>query len=174
MTRFLAATALSLLAACAAPAQEPVRTPAPIPAPPGPLHGISPEEVEALREGEGMGQARAAELNGYPGPKHALELADSLALSAEQRVRVEQIRAHMQEEARSLGAMILAGEAGLEASFRLREMTGEELDRRVLALGEQRARLRLAHLRAHLETAAVLTVAQREAYYRQRPGRGHH
>ena len=32
-----------------------------------------------------MGLALAAELNGYPGPSHVLELADKLELSAEQR-----------------------------------------------------------------------------------------
>ena len=34
-----------------------------------------------LRAGRGMGLALAAELNGYPGPAHVLELADKLDLA---------------------------------------------------------------------------------------------
>ena len=38
-----------------------------------------------------MSLALAAELNGYPGPLHVLELADRLGLSAEQRGKVQQL-----------------------------------------------------------------------------------
>ncbi len=151
--------------------------PAPIPASPGPLRGLDSAEVEALRAGDGMGQARAAELNGRPGPKHVLELADSLGLSPEQRARVEEVRARMLAAARPLGAEILAGEAGLESAFREEAMDDAELARRVKALAEQRGRLRLVHLQAHLETSALLTPAQREQYYQLRkpsPTPAHH
>jgi len=174
----LAARVLSLgllVAACAGPGREPVRTPAPIPAPPSPLRGLSAAEVEALKAGDGAGAARAAELNGYPGPKHVIELADSLALSPEQRAGVEASRARMLATARPLGAEIIAGEAGLEAAFREGAMGAEELGRRVRALAELRGRLRLAHLEAHLETAALLTPEQRQRYQHLRGhGEGHH
>jgi len=49
------------------------------------LKALSDDEVRQLLEGAGMGYARAAELNGYPGPMHVLELADKLGLSAQQR-----------------------------------------------------------------------------------------
>lgn len=166
-----------LLAACAGPTREPVRMPAPIPDPVEPLRGVPPAEVEALRAGDGMGQARAAELNGHPGPKHVLELADSLALTPDQRARVAEVHGRMAAAARAIGVEILAGEAGLEASFRAGEMDAVELERRVSALAVQRGRLRLAHLEAHLETAALLTPAQRERYYQLRKhgaGPGHH
>ncbi len=35
-----------------------------------------------------MGLALAAELNGYPGPAHVIELADSLELTEAQRTRI--------------------------------------------------------------------------------------
>lgn len=171
--RLLAPAVLGLGAAsCTGAAQEPVPTPAPIPGPPVPLRGVPPAEVEALRAGAGMGQAAAAEFNGYPGPTHVLELADTLALTPEQRTGVEAIRAGMLGEARRLGAEVVAGEAGLEASFRGGAMDAEELERRVNALANLRGRLRLTHLRAHLETAAVLSPDQRERYRRLR-GHGH-
>lgn len=36
-----------------------------------PIKALSDAEIAALRKGEGMGMAKAAELNGYPGPVHA-------------------------------------------------------------------------------------------------------
>src|SRR5215475_1130417 len=46
-----------------------------------PIKALSEQEVDDLRAGRGMGLALAAELNGYPGPSHVLELADRLDLS---------------------------------------------------------------------------------------------
>ncbi len=54
-------------------------------------------------------------------------------------------------------------------------MGAEELGRRVRAIAELRGRLRLAHLEAHLETAALLTPEQRQRYHHLRGhGEGHH
>ena len=41
------------------------------------IKALSAEERAALLEGQGMGLALAAELNGYPGPVHVLELGDA-------------------------------------------------------------------------------------------------
>lgn len=38
------------------------------------IKALSPDEVAAHLEGRGMGFAKAAELNHYPGPKHVLDL----------------------------------------------------------------------------------------------------
>jgi len=56
-----------------------------------PTKALSEQQVDDLRAGRGMGLALAAELNGYPGPSHLLELADKLELSADQRVRIGQL-----------------------------------------------------------------------------------
>jgi hypothetical protein len=40
------------------------------------IKSLSEEDIAALLNGEGMGMAKAAELNGYPGPKHVLTLAN--------------------------------------------------------------------------------------------------
>ena len=42
------------------------------------IKALSPKEVYDLTQGRGMGLAKAAELNRYPGPMHALELAGPL------------------------------------------------------------------------------------------------
>jgi hypothetical protein len=41
-----------------------------------PVKALSEQQVADLRAGRGMGLALAAELNGYPGPLHVIELAD--------------------------------------------------------------------------------------------------
>ena len=41
------------------------------------IKALSPEDLAGLLNGEGRGMAKAAELNGYPGPVHVLELAGS-------------------------------------------------------------------------------------------------
>src|SRR5215475_9498490 len=55
------------------------------------VKALSEQQIADLRAGKGMGLALAAELNGYPGPIHVLELGDQLNLSAEQRQRVQQL-----------------------------------------------------------------------------------
>src|SRR5215470_5926245 len=42
---------------------------------------LSDQQIADLNAGRGMGLALAAELNGYPGPIHAIELAEQLHLS---------------------------------------------------------------------------------------------
>src|SRR6266436_8209713 len=68
------------------------------------IKALSDQQVADLRAGRGMGLALAAELNGYPGPSHVLELADKLGLSADQRARVGQFFESMRQEALPLGS----------------------------------------------------------------------
>ena len=60
-----------------------------------------------------MGYAKAAELNGYPGPAHVLELATPLKLSADQRARTQQVFDSMQKAAASVGRQLQA--AGIKS-----------------------------------------------------------
>ena len=59
-----------------------------------PIKALSDQQVADLIAGRGIGLALAAELNGYPGPSHLLELADRLDLSdaAEDASRVSSRR----------------------------------------------------------------------------------
>ena len=50
------------------------------------IKALSSTETNNLLNGAGMGYAKAAELNGYPGPMHVLELARPLGLTDAQRV----------------------------------------------------------------------------------------
>lgn len=148
---------------------------------PSNIRSLTVEEIRGLRDGEGMGLARVAELNGYPGPTHVLEAAreGKIHLDAGQHEAIEKIRAAMKAEAQALGREILALEAKLEAGFRERRLTETELARQIEEIGSRRAALRLAHLRAHFLTAGLLHPEQIEHYTRFRgyastiPGHGH-
>jgi hypothetical protein len=91
------------------------------------IKALSGDEMADLRAGRGMGLALAAELNGYPGPTHTLELADALGLSADQRAGTEAVMATMQAEAVALGERIVSEEAALDARFASGAITPEEL-----------------------------------------------
>ena len=56
-----------------------------------PIKALSTQQVDDLRAGRGMGLALAAELNGYPGPSHVLELSEKLALSPAQKERIQKL-----------------------------------------------------------------------------------
>ena len=59
------------------------------------IKALSDDDIAALRKGEGMGMAKAAELNGYPGPVHVLALAGQLGLTeAQQTRRAGDFRSH--------------------------------------------------------------------------------
>ena len=129
---------------------------------------LSAEDVAALRAGQGWELARPAELNGWPGPRHALDLATELELSAEQTGALEAEFAAMQAEAIRAGADYLAAEAALDAAFRTGAPAADDIGRLTEASGQALAALRAVHLAAHLATKALLSADQVAAYGRLR------
>ncbi len=81
------------------------------------IKALSPENIEGYLSGEGMGFAKAAELNHYPGPKHVLELADELHLSKAQIDKTKAIFGEMHEKAVSIGKVIVEKEKILDHLF---------------------------------------------------------
>jgi Spy/CpxP family protein refolding chaperone len=128
------------------------------------IKALSAEQVADLRAGRGMGLALPAELNGWPGPMHVLELADQLGLDAAQRAAVQAQFAEMRAEAIAQGEAVIAAEAALDALFARGAPTPEAIGAATLAVGQAQASLRAGHLRFHLATSAVLTPAQRARY----------
>ena len=55
------------------------------------INAFSEEQLADLRAGRGMSLALPAELNGYPGPLHVIELAEALALTDIQRKHMQQL-----------------------------------------------------------------------------------
>lgn len=128
------------------------------------IKALSDQQIADLRAGRGMGLALAAELNGYPGPLHALELADRLGLSPDQRARTEAALASMKDETAAIGRKVIAGEAELDALFAGRTVAHESLDAVVVRIATAQGRLRAAHLRYHLQMAGILTPDQATTY----------
>jgi uncharacterized protein (DUF305 family)/Spy/CpxP family protein refolding chaperone len=129
-----------------------------------PVRGLSAQEVDDLRAGRGMGFARMAELNNYPGPRHVLDLQEELKLSAEQQASIEAIFSAMQTEAQALGEQILTREEQLGAAFVGGAVDEATLQQHVMTLAELYGQLRVAHLRAHLQVTPLLTPEQITAY----------
>jgi Spy/CpxP family protein refolding chaperone len=139
---------------------------------PSPYAGQQAREIKALSSaeqadllaGKGMGLAKAAELNGYPGPAHVLELAADLELTAEQRSRTQAVWQAMDARARALGQQVVDAERELDALFASNEVTRERLASQVERIGALQAQLRAAHLEAHLEQVRILTPEQTRRY----------
>jgi Spy/CpxP family protein refolding chaperone len=115
-----------------------------------------------------MGLARPAELNRYPGPRHVLDLADSLDLSADQRATVQRIFDDMQARAKALGREIVDAEAALDEAFAEGAIPEDTLAASVRRIAGLQGELRTVHLRAHLSTREVLTERQVREYDRLR------
>src|SRR5947209_3778458 len=111
------------------------------------IKALSDQQIADLKAGRGMGLALAAELNGYPGPLHLLELADSLGLSAEQRSAIAALFSSMKAEAVPLGEKLLERETALDRTFADHTITEATLISSTQAIGETQAALRAAHLK---------------------------
>ena len=142
------------------------------PSPPQPYAGLqnreikalSEEEIADLRAGRGMGLALPADLNGYPGPSHVLDLAGQLGLSGPQRASVKELFESMKAEAIPIGQKLLAAEKDLNQQFVERTITSERLKVATAEAAAIRGELRYAHLKYHLSTAALLTPDQIRRY----------
>jgi hypothetical protein len=128
------------------------------------IAALSEQQVADLRAGRGMGLALSAELNGYPGPIHVLELADRLALTDAQRARMQTLYNAMKTEAVPIGERLIAQEADLDDQFAARTITPAALTTATDAIGATQGALRAAHLKYHLLTAETLTPDQIQTY----------
>ena len=166
----LAAALSALLAGCAsAGGTEPAASGADAAAPYAgyetrEIAALAPERVESLLAGGGAGYALAAEVNGYPGPKHVLDFAEKLELTAEQRAATEAMYGEMKERATELGRRIVELERELDRAFKSGEASEEELARLTADIAETEGRLRYVHLETHLRMREALTTEQTAAY----------
>ena len=111
-----------------------------------------------------MGLALAAELNGYPGPSHLLELAGQLGLSPDQQAGIRMLFEAMKAETMQIGERLIGQEEALDRLFANHTVTSEALQVATAQIGETQARLREAHLKHHLSTVGLLQPQQLERY----------
>jgi Spy/CpxP family protein refolding chaperone len=145
------------------------------------IKALSEDDVRALRKGEGMGMAKPAELNGYPGPAHVLSLAKQLSLTDDQSRKVRLVFDQMSAEAKPLGEEVISHERALDQLFADGHADNCRVTEEVVTIGHLPGRLRMAHLAAHLATRDILTAEQIASYRQLRgyddtavPHHGHH
>lgn len=128
------------------------------------IASLSAEDIADLENGRGWGLALPAELNGYPGPTHVLELAKALDLTDDQRSQIEVVFEEMRQEAIAYGAAFIAAEQALDQAFADGSVTVTSLRELTQAAADARGKLRFVHLSRHLQTLAVLSDAQVARY----------
>ncbi|HEY7495342.1 MAG TPA: Spy/CpxP family protein refolding chaperone [Candidatus Tectomicrobia bacterium] len=128
------------------------------------IKALSAEEIQGYLSGSGMGLAKAAELNHYPGPRHVLDLAEPLQLSEDQRQKTQSIFEAMRTEAVHLGTQLIARERQLDTLFAAGTIAEAQVDQLVADIATIHGQLRAVHLRAHLAQRTLLTPEQLHRY----------
>jgi hypothetical protein len=128
------------------------------------IKSLADEDSQALLDGQGMGLAKAAELNHYPGPRHVLDLAAQLQLSAAQRAETQQSYDRMHQEAVRLGTLIVDKERELDQLFATQAVHSDTLRSLSQQIAQLQGNLRLVHLQAHVEMKRVLSGEQIDQY----------
>lgn len=128
------------------------------------IKALSEREIEDTLAGKGMGLAKAAELNHYPGPVHVLELAPKLGLHEAQITRTRAIHTAMQKEAVRVGQALVKSERELDRLFASKAINAASLRTTLSEIGKLQAEVRRVHLQAHLDQRVVLTEEQVQRY----------
>lgn len=132
------------------------------------VKSLSAADIAELKRGGGWGLARAAELNGVPGPAHLLALKGEIPLDDAQVRAIAKIFKRMQGRAIHQGTRLIALEEALEKHFRDRTITDAILRSSLSAISDARRKLRYIHLATHLETPDILSRDQIRTYNRLR------
>lgn len=128
------------------------------------IKSLSPDDIAELEGGGGWGLAKAAELNGMPGPSHVLKMKRELGLTPDQEALTRSILETMRHEAVAEGKRLMEAETFLEIGFRERSLDRDSLQDRLRQIELSRSKLRYIHLAAHLEMFRVLEEAQIKRY----------
>ena len=129
---------------------------------------LTNEELNQLLSGEGMGMAKAGELNNYPGPKHVLDLSFQLKLTKDQIEKTSALFNSMQTEAKKIGLLIIKEEKELDSIFKTNNADEKLIKSKITEIAKLKGKLRFVHLDAHLKQRNILTVEQVNSYNRLR------
>ena len=128
------------------------------------IKSLSAKDIEDLTLGNGMGFAKAAELNGYPGPKHVLDMQEELSLEKEQIRSIKLIFEEMKSQAQLQGQTLISLEKSLNEHFSNASITNDVLEGALKNISEVRSNLRYIHLSAHIQTTEILSESQIKKY----------
>lgn len=137
-------------------------------APPNPYAGTSAGLSDAQRaqylNGEGMGFAKPAEMNHYPGPRHVLQNAERIKLTSAQLAATQKLFAGVQQKAKELGKQIVDREDELVRIFSSQTANQTRVEELTAEIGKLQGELRAAHLTAHLQERSLLSPEQVRVY----------
>ena len=128
------------------------------------VKSLSPDDIAELKRGGGWGLAKAAELNGVPGPAHLIEMTGELALDETQVLAITEIYEQMKAQAIKQGEVLITLERELESHFQNRTITDAILRSSLDAIAKARMELRYIHLATHLRTPEILSPDQIKKY----------
>ena len=132
------------------------------------IKSLSADDISELNKGGGWGLAKAAELNGFPGPAHVLEMEEEINLSDQQKAEIQTLFNQMNAEAIVLGQNLIELETQLNKGFSESTIDQKQLMDVVNKISAVRAKLRLSHLSTHLKTPEILTKHQVVLYNKLR------
>ena len=128
------------------------------------IKALSQQEIEAYLNGKGLGYAKAAELNQYPGPRHVLDLGSELVLTEDQTTRTQVVFDAMEAQAITFGKQLVDKERELDQRFASGSIDKSALKTLLPQIGAIQAKIRFVHLNAHLEQRTILTKHQIKLY----------
>ncbi len=131
------------------------------------IKSLSDMDILSLQSGTGDaygGLAKPAELNGYPGPRHVLDLAPALSMTLEQQKNIEVIYTDMKSHAIPIGLEIIKIEKQIENSFANNTITNQSLQMLLDRSSNLYGQLRYDHLSSHLKVIDILTPQQVSIY----------
>lgn len=127
------------------------------------IKSLSSEDIESLETGTGDAfgsMAKLAELNGYPGPRHILDLGKELGLTTVEKEYIIIIYNDMKREALISGQEILQIEKTANELFANKSISDSELQRLIIKSAENYGKLRYIHLTTHLKIMDILSQEQ--------------
>jgi len=116
------------------------------------IKSLSQEEIKGLLAGEGTpfgGMAKLAELNGYPGPRHVLDMAQEVELTSKQEKEINKLYEEMKSQAIALGEKIINLEQEMNEGFANKIITPDELEAKLTESADVYGQLRFVHLKYH-------------------------
>jgi Spy/CpxP family protein refolding chaperone len=126
--------------------------------------GLSDAQRAQYLNGEGMGLAKPAEMNHYPGPRHVLQNADRMKLSPEQLASTQKLFDAVQQEAKKLGREIVNREDELVRIFSSQNADEARVKQLTAEIATLQGELRAVHLVAHLRERSLLSPEQVRIY----------
>ena len=126
--------------------------------------GLSDAQRAQYLNGEGMGLAKPAEMNHYPGPRHVLQNAERMKLSPEQLASTQKLFDAVQQEAKKLGREIVNREDELVRVFSSQTADEARVKQLTAEIATLQGELRAVHLVAHLRERSLLSPEQVRIY----------